>query len=153
MPPPKLPTDAPVLNVVHPFEVSLRPVLGNKSNLATLNSFDSRFGQRFDFHVPLVSEIRFDNGVTAVASRNFYNIVFNFFQQIELFKFPDDSFACVEAIHAAIPFGNLIVECRVVVQDVVHRQLVALADFIIIEVVGRCYFYAARTELGVDVVV
>ena len=63
MAPPELPADAPVLDVVHPFVVSLRPVFGHETNRATLDSFDSRFRKRLNFHVPLIGQIRFDDSV------------------------------------------------------------------------------------------
>ena len=61
--------------------------------------------------------------------------------------------ACVEAIHAAIGFGYFVIQCRVVGQDVVYRQVVPLADVVIIEVMGRRNLDAACAELRIDIVI
>ena len=63
MSPPQLPADAPVLDVVHPVEIGLRPVLRHEANAPRFNGFDGRLGKRFDFHVPLVGQVRFDDSV------------------------------------------------------------------------------------------
>ena len=63
MPPPELPTDTPVLDVVHPVEVSLRPVFRDETNRTTFDSLNGWLGERLNFHVPLISQVRFDDSM------------------------------------------------------------------------------------------
>ena len=153
MSPPKLPTNAPVLNVVHPIVVGFRPVFGDELDAAGFDGFYCRFGQRLDFYIPLIRQVRLDNGLTAVAPRDLHYIVFNLFQQPEFFEFGDNGFARIKAVHTAVGFRHLVIQGGIVVQDVVNRQVVSLTDVIVIEIMCRRYFYAAGTEFRIDVVV
>ncbi len=153
VPPPELPADTPVLDVVHPVEVGLRPVLGNEANPAGLDGLDRGFRERLDLHVPLIGEVRLDNRVRAIAARNLDRVILDLVQQPQRLEFGDDLVACDEAVESAVGLGYLVVERRVVGQDVVHRQVMALADFVVIEIVRRRYLDAAGAELGLDVVV
>ena len=151
--PPELAADAPVLDVVHPFKVRLGPVLGNELDLAGLNRLNCRFRQWLDLHVPLVGQVGLDHRVRAVAARNLYRVVFDRLQKSEFFEFLYDPGASIKAIKTTITFGHVVVERCVVGQDVVHIEIVSLADLVVIEVVCGRDFYAARAELRVDVVV
>ena len=70
MAPPELAADAPVLDVPHPLEVRLRPVLRHEARAAVFHRGDGRRGERRDLHVPLVREIRLEHGAAAVAARH-----------------------------------------------------------------------------------
>ena len=45
MAPPELARDAPVADVIHPFEISLRPVLRHEDDAALFHGLDGGFGQ------------------------------------------------------------------------------------------------------------
>ena len=153
MSPPELPANAPVLNVVHPVEVGLRPVFRNKLDAARFDGFDSRLGQWLDFYVPLIRKIRLDDGVAAIATGNLDNVVFDFLEQTQRFEFGNNCFACVEAVHAAIFFGHVVVERGIVGQNVVYRQVMTFANVIVIEIVRWRNLYATRTKLRIDVII
>ena len=53
MPPPKLAANAPILNVTHPREVSVLPLLRYKLDGAGLNSLNRRLGELFGVDIPL----------------------------------------------------------------------------------------------------
>ena len=59
--PPQLPTDAPVLNVSHPSEVGVLPLLGYKFDGSCFNRLDSGPCELFGINVPLQGEPRFDD--------------------------------------------------------------------------------------------
>ena len=97
-------------------------------------------------------------------------MVVDLLEQAGGFEVGDDLLACDEAVHAGIGGGQAGVELGVdaavelehlggaehggvLVEDVDQRQVVALADFIVVEVVGRGDLHAAGAELAVDVVV
>ena len=68
--PPELAADAPVLDVAHPLEVGLRPVVRHEADAAVLDRPDRRLGERRDAHVPLVGEPGLEHGAAAVAARH-----------------------------------------------------------------------------------
>src|SRR5690606_17515426 len=135
-----------------------------------LNHGDGFFRQRLGGDVPLVGQPRLDDGAGAVALRHFQGVVFDLLQQAGGFEGGNDLLARDEAVEAGV-FGrqaavDLGVDAAidvehlrggqhggVLVEDVDQRQVVALADFIVVEVVGRGDLHAAGAELGVAVVV
>ena len=168
--PPQLTADAPVLDVAHPAEVHVLVLLGHELDLAALDHGDGLLGQRLGGDVPLVGQPRLDDGAGAVALRHFQGVVFDLLQQAGGLEGGDDLLARDETVEAGV-FGrqaavDLAVDAAVdvehlglgehlgvLVEDVDQRQVVALADFIVVEVVGRGDLHAAGAELGVAVVV
>src|SRR6187402_1138421 len=70
MPPPELAAHAPVLDVAHPLVIGLRPVFGHETRAALFDCLESGFRERPDLHVPLIGEIRLDDGAGAIAARH-----------------------------------------------------------------------------------
>src|SRR5262245_51307965 len=70
MPPPKLARDAPGLNVAHPFEIGLFPILRYEGRAPVLDRGDRRFGQLRRVDVPLIRQPRLDNGVATLRMRH-----------------------------------------------------------------------------------
>ena len=125
MPPPQLAADAPVLDIVHPFEISLRPVVRNEANAARFDGSDSRLRQWPDAHVPLVGEIRFDDRTTAITARYLAQVVVDLRHQSECLEIGDDFLACNKAIEATVRSRCVVVDRGVVVENVEQRQFVA----------------------------
>src|SRR5580700_564741 len=69
MPPPQLPADAPILDLVHPFEIDGGPILGHEADAPRFDGLDGRFRQRLDVDEPLIGEQGFEHGAAAVAAR------------------------------------------------------------------------------------
>ena len=67
MPPPELPRDAPRLDVAHPFEIGLVPVLGHKHRVTFFNGCNRGLGERGGIHIPLLGEPRLDNHFRTVT--------------------------------------------------------------------------------------
>src|SRR5215831_18921401 len=89
MSPPQLPRNAPITDIPHPLEVSIRPVRRNELRTPLLNSRDRGLGQRFDLHKPLRGQQWFDNGVTALAMSDIVFQRFRAHQQtlrVEIFQ-------------------------------------------------------------------
>ena len=98
--PPQLAADAPVLDVVHPLEIRLRPVFRHEADAAVFDRRDRRLGQRCDAHVPLVRQPRFEHGVAAIAARHLQRVRVGLFEQSGRLQVRDDALACLEAIEA-----------------------------------------------------
>ncbi len=153
MTPPQLPADAPVLDVVHPLEVFLRPALRHEARAAVFNGLDGRRRERRDTHVPLIREPRLEHGVAAVTARHLQGVGLDLLKQAERLEVRNHELTCREAIEAAILLRHFVVERRVLVEDVDERQVVPLADVVVVEVVPRSDLHAAGAERRIGVVV
>ena len=165
MAPPQLARDAPGLDILHPVEIGLLPVLGDEFGLAVAHGGNRRFRQFLGVHVPLVGEIRLDHDIGAVAVRDDVRVRLDFLNQPHFLQTRDDRLARSEAIGAVqrerrIEVGRLRHardEVRIILQlklsldaeDIDLRQVVPLADLEIAEVVRRCNLHGTRTLLRV----
>ncbi len=168
--PPELTADAPVLNVAHPGEVHVFVLLGHEGDAAIFNGGDGRFGQRLGRHVPLIRQPRLDDGPGAVALRYFRGVVVDADQKAGGVERSHDLLARFEAVEAGVFGGEGAIDGvvqraveveylgsgqngSVLVEDVQQRQVVSLADVVVVEVVGRGDLHAAGAELRVAIVV
>ncbi|MNM56682.1 hypothetical protein D3C81_678590 [compost metagenome] len=168
--PPQLAADAPVLDIAHPGEVHVLVLLGHELDTAIFHGGDGRLCQRLGGNVPLVGQPRLDDGARTVAFRHFQGVVVDADQQALGVQVGDDLLARDKAVKVGVLGRQLGVDLLVnaaveveglgagqhegvLVEDVQQRQVVALADFVVVEVVGRGDLHAAGTELGVAVVI
>ena len=81
VPPPELARDAPGLDIAHPLEIGLRPVLRREFRLAALDGVDSRLRKSLGVDVPLVGQIGLDHHPGPVAERLRDELVLNLPEQ------------------------------------------------------------------------
>src|SRR5450830_474065 len=168
--PPQLAADAPVLDIAHPGEVHVFVLLGHEGDAAVFHGGNGRFGQGLGRHVPLVGQPRLDDGPGAVALRHFQAVVVNADQQAGGVEGGNDLLARFEAVEADVFGRDLAVDAvvqraveiehltgrengGVLVEDVEQRQVVALADFVVVEIVGRGDFHATGAEFRIAIIV
>ena len=148
--PPQLARDAPVLKVLHPGGVGLRPARGVEGDLAGVDGVERRPLELVDGHKPLLGQPRLQSGVATVAMHDGVVEVLDVIEQVVLLEPLDDGLAALLAGHA----GELAVALdnhRVLVEDVDLRQVVDLAHGVIVGVVGRGDLDEAGAEVSVDV--
>src|SRR5262249_16052558 len=68
--PPELARNAPGLDIFHPVEIGLLPVLRNELGFSLAHSGDGGFRQFLAINLPLVGQEGLDHDVRAVAMRN-----------------------------------------------------------------------------------
>ena len=152
--PPELAADAPVLDVAHPLEVGLRPVVRHEADAAVLDRRDRRLRERRDAHVPLVGEPGLEDGAASGRRAAPAACAASIFSSS-----PAASRSATMRLRASkrsrprYAAGHCVVERRVGREDVDQRQRVALADLVVVEVVRRRDLDAAGAERRVDVVV
>ena len=151
--PPQLAADAPVLDVAHPLEIGVLPVVGHEADVAIFDSLDRRLGQGLGLHEPLVGQVGLQHLAGAVASRHHQGVVVDALQQAGGFEVGDDLLAGVVAVEAAVGGRCLIIDGRVIGQDVDQRQAVPLAHVVVVEVMRGRDLHATGAEFGVHVVV
>ena len=151
MPPPLLARYAPVLNVAHPGEVDVFVLLRHELHVAVLHRRDGRPRQRLDLDEPLVGEQRLDDGAGAVTPWYHQGVIEHTIEQALGVEVGDHALPGGEAIEATVGLRRLIVDGGVFGEDVDQRQLVAGANFMVIEIVGRGDLHAAGAELHVDI--
>ena len=148
--PPQLAADAPILEVLHPGGVGLRPARGVEGDLAGVDGVERRPLELVDGHKPLLGQPRLQSGVATVAMHDGVVEVLDVIEQVVLLKPLDDRFAALVAVHA----GELAValdDHRVLVEDIDLRQVVSLTHGVIVGVVGRSNLNEAGAKVGVDV--
>ena len=98
--PPELPRDTPVLEAIHPSEVSIRPTCGMKRDLTVAHDLGRAFLEPVHRHEPLLREPRLERRVAAVTV---HDGVIEFLDPLEeavLLEPGDDSLAALVTAHA-----------------------------------------------------
>ena len=147
--PPQLTADAPVLKVLHPSGVGLRPARGVEGDLAGIDGVERRPLELIDGHKPLLGQPRLQRGVATVAVHDGVVVLLDVVEQAVLLKPLDDGLAALVAVHA----GKLAValdDHRVLIKDIDLRQVVSLTHGVIVGVVGRGDLDKTGTKVGVD---
>ena len=147
--PPQLARDAPVLKVLHPGGVGLRPTRGVEGDLARVDGVERRPLELIDGDEPLLGQPRLQCGVATVAVHDGVIEVLDVIEQVMLLEPLNDGLAALVAVHA----GEIAValdDHRVLVEDIDLRQVVGLTHGVVVGVVSRRYLDEARAEIGVD---
>ena len=144
MPPPELPRDVPVADVLEPVDVHRLPALGQDAHGAVAHGLERRRGERRHLHEPLVGQARLDHGVAAVAMPHRVLVRLDLHERARLAR---ASRRCARAPRSgrarAAPSGTRPAASVDLAHDAVgvdhdrHRQLVPLADLEVVRVVRR----------------
>src|SRR3989304_6417758 len=153
VPPPELATDAPVLDIAHPFKISSGPVFRNELDFTVFYTLDPRISQRRDPHIPLIGEVRFDHCIGPIATWNNEFMGFGFFQHFCCFQISNDLFTGGETILPLIYDWCIFIDDCINGEDVYEWQIMAFADFVVIEIMGRCDFHATGPEFRIDIII
>ena len=148
--PPQLARDAPVLEVVHPGEVGLRPALGVELDLAVLDDLGGRPLELVDGNKPLLREPGLKRGVAAVAVHDRVLEVLNVVEKAVLVEPLHDCLARLVAVHAG-ELAVAVYDVRVLVKDVNLLQVVRLAHSKVVGVMRRRNLHKAGAKVLVDV--
>src|ERR1035437_1304566 len=149
MAPPELARDAPVVDVLHPLEVSLLVHLRRKADVLLADSLFGLVGQRLNLDEPLCREARLDDRLAAVAVADIVDVVLDAGEELPLFQVLDYLFTGSVAVEAGVcaAFG---VDVARVVHDVDGGQVVALGEGEVVGVVGRSDLDRAGSEVAAD---
>ena len=148
--PPQLAADAPILEVLHPGGVGLRPARGVEGDLAGVDGVERRPLELVDGDEPLLRQPRLQGGVATVAVHDGVIMLLDVVEQVVILEPLDDGLAALVAVHAgelAVALNNY----RVLIENVNLRQVVGLTHGIVVGVVGRCDLDKAGTEVGINV--
>ena len=77
MTPPKLPGDAPGLDLAHPVKKRVLPLARHKRRTAVLHRGERRGGKHPSVAIPLVGEPRLDDHPRAVVMRHHQGVLFD----------------------------------------------------------------------------
>jgi len=135
MPPPELAADAPVADILHPVEVDLLKTLRHDLDLTVAHSLDGLLRQRPDPDEPLHADQRLDQLAAALADGHTVPVRLFFDHQPGRAHIGPQPLPAHETIETGI-WPGVLVERRILVEDVDHRQVVALADLVVIRVVA-----------------
>ena len=151
MSPPQLAAHAPVLDVAHPFEIRLRPVVRHETRAARFHGGDGGRGEGRDVHEPLIGEVGLEHRATAVAARHRQFVLLGACDEARRLELGEHTLARLEAVETAEALRHVGVECGARREDVDRRQTVPQPDLIVVEIVGGCDLEAPRAEGRIDV--
>ncbi len=152
MSPPDLAADAPVADIVHPLEVGLFPLFRDDFGTPVLDGGDSLLGQRLDLDVPLQAHIGFDDGLATIALADRIEVLFGALEQFARRQIRQHLLPGGIAIQALIGAAVGVDHTRLV-KDIDEFEVMATADFKVVEVVSRSDLYRAATEFLVNVII
>ena len=150
--PPDLAADAPVLNIVHPFEVGLFPLFGNDAGASRFHRGNGFLRQRPNLDVPLQAGIGLDNRFAAIAMPHGVVVGLNTFQKPLFFQILHHPLARLIAIQPTVHTG-LVVEGRIRIENVEQIQMMAFADFKVVDIMCRRDLQRAGTKLPIHVLI
>ena len=153
MAPPQLATHAPRLDVAHPLVIRVLPLLGHEHRMALFDRFDGRLGERRRVDVPLVGQPGLQRHARAVAVRDHVRVRLDLLEQTQALHLRHDRLARAVALHAPEALGHVARDVRVLVEDVDHGELMAAADFEVVEVVRGRDLDGTRPLLGIGILV
>ncbi len=146
VPPPQLPADAPVLDVIHPTQENFREAIRHKCNLSLAHRFRCHCGQAIHVHKPLRRHQRFHDLPTPLRPGNIHQVRLFLQHQACLCHIFPDGFAGFETLHTGV-FAGIFVQCRIFVHNVDQSQVVALTNFIVMRVMPRGYLERASAKV------
>ena len=152
MSPPQLTADTPVLDVLHPVTVCILELRRIELQVVIHNRSQSDLCQVFHLQEPLHRQFRFDRHIGTFRVTYLIFISFYLFQQAGSFQVFFDLCTNIETIHADIQAGSLA-QCSIIVEDIDGRQVIFLAQHIVVYVMGRSYFQATCTEFDIYIIV
>ena len=148
MPPPQLPRNAPVVDVVHPVQINLLVVFRNNRDLAVLDHLNRPIGQRLDLDEPLCRKPRFYNGSATIALADRDGVVLLADQKVLRAQVFEHTLARGIAAQSRVRAG-VLVHVSVLVHDVDLRQVVPQASLKVVGIVRRRHLHRAGPELRV----
>ena len=150
--PPQLAADTPVLDVLQPVLVRVLVLSGIELQFVVHDRRQSHVGKVLHLEEPLHGELRLDGYVGTLGEAHLVGVSLHLLQQAGGGEVFFNLFAHVEAVHAYVQAGGFA-QGAVVVEDVDARQVVLLAQHVVVHVVGRRHLQTARTELYVHVII
>ena len=147
--PPQLTPDRPVVDVLHPVGVDLLEVRGDDPGPPFGDRCERALRQRLRPDEPLDAEARLDDGVALLAVADDHLVRPLALEVAHLAQPFDDRGSGLESIQAG-ELAAVLVHSRRLVQDADHRQAVAAAELVVVEVVRRRDLHGAGAELALD---
>ena len=150
--PPELARDAPVLNVFQPVEVDLLEALGDDLGAALAHGGHGKLGEGLGLYEPLLGHQGLDHLAAALADAHAHAVRLGLHQQTLALKVGEDSLARRKALHPCVG-AALLVERGVLIHDVDQRQLMALANLVVVLVVGGRDLHGTGAKLLIHILV
>ena len=134
------------------MEIGLGPAVGIELDRAGADGLDGGLGELVHADEPLVAEEGFDLHAAALGEADVVDDVLDLFEEAEAFHVRDALLAAFVAVEPGV-LAALGVHGAVAVHDVDELEVVALADLVVVRVVGGRDLHAAGPLFRVGVLV
>ena len=148
MPPPQLPTNAPVAFFTQPVEICLGVTLREEANSAIFNGVHRVLRKGVHLHEPLIAQKRLNRRLAAVAVLHRDDAVFDLFQMSQRIHLRNDSLASFVTIQTLV-LAAVFIDRTIRIQDVdrlAHLVLVARPAGIVIRIMRRSYLHCTSAQ-------
>src|SRR5687768_7914752 len=150
VPPPQLPADAPILDILEPVEIDLLETFRHNFDTSIAYCVECRAGKRVHLHEPLRGYHRLDDFTSALCTRDGSAIWLGLDHQTRLLHVLPEIFARDESILTLV-WAAIFVDLRGFIQHRDDRQVMTLRDGIVIGVVARSDLERAGAEIHADI--
>ena len=146
MPPPQLPGNAPVTDIIHPVKIRRFPCFGNNFCFAFHHRRDRLLGQWFDFDKPLFGNHRFNICFTAVTLTDVMRVRFSADKIAAFFQIGNYVLTCFVAI---LPFvcAAIFIDDSLAVDNCNDLQIMPLSHGKVIRIGTGSDLYRTGTEI------
>mmetsp|Transcript_5897 Transcript_5897/g.11421 ORF Transcript_5897/g.11421 Transcript_5897/m.11421 type:complete len:400 (-) Transcript_5897:471-1670(-) len=152
VPPPQLPRDTPVMDVVEPVEPSFLKSLGDDLEFAALDSLYALVGHTASLDKPLGAHKRFNHLPSTLRPGDALHVRLGLNGNTHLLKVAPKLFARFKAIHALV-LSAVFIECGIAVHDVDGLKICSLSNLVVVGIVPWRNLEAPRAKLHIDIVI
>ena len=153
VPPPELPADAPIPDILHPVVVLLAEVLRMETEPPVPIRGQGGLGQRLHPHEPLLAQPGLDDRATSVAVTHRMEVILDLYQEASGLEILQNTLAGFEPVQPSIRLRRLVGDRAIRLQHVHTRKLVSLADLEVVRIVSRGHLEGPRPEFQVHVLI
>ena len=152
VPPPELPGNAPVTDIIRPVKVDLLHPLWQQRNLFLLHCLHGRLNQFIHLHKPLLLYHRLHCGAASVVGSHIMGMGHYLYQQPLLLQFLHHQLPGFIPIHPLV-FPAILVHSSIIIQHINLWQVMPFPNFKVIRVMSWCNLNAACPKFLIHIVV
>ena len=132
------------------MHICFAETLGDKTKFAFFINIDSGLSKLVHLYEPLKLYHGFYYFITSFMNTYGVSNIFNTYKKSKVFEFFNDELSCFVSVHTFV-FSAVGIDSSVVVKYVYFRKVVALANFVVVRVMGGCYFNYTSTKFHINI--
>ena len=152
VPPPDLPGDAPVTDILKPMQIDLVKTLRHKLKVAILDRLDGRLRKFFHPYEPLLLNHRLHRRMAAVMGTHIMRMLNYLYQVSLLLQILNHYLSCFITFHSCV-LAAIFIDGGIVIHHIDLRKVMALAHLEVVRVMSRRNLNRACTKFLVYIII